>query len=78
MQPDNNLVVLDNKPRLSQEASFQNPSVRYFFTARFAQGAKFAEEKYIFFSANPRGIGFAFHRTENKKEVNLAFFASLR
>ena len=41
----------------------------YFFTARFAQGAKFAEEKYIFFSADPRGIGFAFHRAgraENK------------
>jgi len=28
-----------------------------FFTARFAQGAKFAEEKYIFFSAK---------RAENK------------
>jgi len=40
-----------------------------FFTARFAQGAKFAEEKYIFFSADPGGIGFAFHRAgraENK------------
>jgi len=53
----------------------------YFFTARFAQGAKFAEEKYIFFSADPRGIGFAFHRAgraENKKELNLAFFAPWR
>jgi len=28
----------------------------------FAQGAEVAEKKYHFFSADPRGIGFAFHR----------------
>jgi hypothetical protein len=32
-----------------------------FFTARFAQGAEVAEKKYYFFSADPRGIGSAFH-----------------
>jgi hypothetical protein len=37
-------------------------SERMFFTARFARDAEFAERKYIFFSADPRGIGYAFHR----------------
>jgi len=40
-----------------------------FFTARFARAAEFAEEKYVFFSADPRGICFAFHgagRAEKK------------
>jgi len=32
-----------------------------FFTARFAQDAEVAKGKYYFFSADPRGIGSAFH-----------------
>jgi hypothetical protein len=64
----------DYKLRLPQEASFQNPSevffhrppqlnrkIKAFNGVNFAQGTKVAEEKYILFSADPRGIGFAFH-----------------
>jgi membrane-bound inhibitor of C-type lysozyme len=46
-----------------------NRKIKAFNGVNFAQGAKFAEGKYIFFSADPRGIGFAFHRAgraENK------------
>ncbi|MBA7642879.1 hypothetical protein ES703_50588 [subsurface metagenome] len=45
-----------------------------FFTARFARDTEFAEKKYVFFSADPGGIGSAFHRAEEgRKENDLRF-----
>jgi len=43
-----------------------------FFTARFARDAGFAKRTYIFFSADPRAIGFALHgagRPEKKEST---------
>jgi hypothetical protein len=46
-----------------------NKKTKAFNGVNFAQDAKFAKKRYIF-SADPRGIGFAFHRA-GKAEKNM-------
>jgi hypothetical protein len=75
---------------LNTKVFFQvHPALHAFFTARFAQDAKFAKKRYISPPASLKTqssqrkdifflLLFSFLSKENKKEVNLAFLASLR
>ena len=47
-------------------------NIFFVFTARFARDAKTAEEKDIFFSVDPGGIGPEFHRGEKDRNKRLS------
>ncbi len=42
------------------------------------RATEFAEEKYVFFSADPGGIGSAFHRAEEGRKEKLIYVLVIR